>query len=110
MPIVLFLLLVFLAIVLLMWIGFNVLGWIFMLVVAGFIGWLANAIVPGRLPWGWLGAILAGLLGSFLGVALIGHVGPSLWNIPLIPALLGAIILAFVVNLAGKAWGGRRWT
>jgi uncharacterized membrane protein YeaQ/YmgE (transglycosylase-associated protein family) len=61
--------------VLLLLIGFNLLGVLLMLVVAGLVGVLADAIVPGRLPWGFLGAILAGLVGSWLGVALFGEIG-----------------------------------
>jgi uncharacterized membrane protein YeaQ/YmgE (transglycosylase-associated protein family) len=106
MPIVLFILFVFLAIVMLIWLSFNVLGWIITLVVAGLVGWLADLIVPGNLPWGWLGAILAGLVGSWIGVALFGDFGPSLAGIPILPALLGAIILALLIRLI--AYAGRR--
>ena len=77
-------------------------GLLIMLLVAGFVGWLADLIVPGQLPYGWLGAIIAGLLGAWLGTLLIGNVGPSLAGIPFVPALLGAIILAFVANILLK--------
>ena len=107
MQILLTVLLVLLAIALLFWVGFNVLGWILMLVVAGLVGWLADEIVPGRLPYGWLGAILAGLVGSWLGVALLGRIGPDLAGIPIISAVIGAIILAFIVNLVTKTWRPR---
>lgn len=72
------------------------------LVVAGLVGWVADAIVPGELPFGWLGAITAGLLGSWLGTILIGPIGPSLLGIRILPALLGAIILAFIADLVLK--------
>ncbi|MHB1133020.1 MAG: GlsB/YeaQ/YmgE family stress response membrane protein [Chloroflexota bacterium] len=100
------LLLVFLVLLLLMaiFIGMatSLIGLLVMLFVAGFVGWLADLIVPGRLPYGWLGAIVAGLLGAWLGTMLIGNVGPSLAGIPFIPALLGAIILAFLANVLLK--------
>ncbi len=69
------------------------------LAVAGLIGWLADSIVPGELPFGWLGAIAAGLLGSWLGRIVLGNFGPALLGIHLIPALAGAVILAFVASL-----------
>ncbi|MGE5619656.1 MAG: GlsB/YeaQ/YmgE family stress response membrane protein [Sphingomonadaceae bacterium] len=105
MPIVLVVLLV-LLVILLFGLTANILGVIVTLIIAGLVGWLADVIVPGRLPWGWLGAILAGLVGSWLGTALLGKVGPEIAGIAIIPALLGAIILAFVVELLFK--GGRR--
>ena len=110
MQIILGIILVVVAIILLFALGFNLIGWLVTLLVAGFVGWLADLIVPGRLPWGWLGAILAGLVGSWLGVAILGDFGPSLAGIPLLPALLGAIVLAFVVELAAKGLGRGRAT
>ncbi len=95
MPILLVVLLI-LVIILLFWTTANVLGVLVTLLIAGLVGALADAIVPGRLPFGWLGAILAGLIGSWLGTALVGDVGPVVAGIAIIPALLGAIILAFI--------------
>ena len=60
------------------------------------------AIVSGRIPFGWLGAILAGIIGSWLGVWIFNAVGisagPALAGIPVIPALVGAVILAFLAE------------
>lgn len=109
MPILLAIILVLLAVALLVWFSFNLLGWIVMLLVAGFVGWLADLMIPGRLPWGWLGAILAGLGGSWLGVALLGSIGPAVAGIPIVSALLGAIILVIVVELLGLAFTRRRY-
>ena len=81
------------------WVTANVLGVIITLIIAGIVGGLAEAIVPGRVRFGWLGAILAGLVGSWLGTQLIGHVGPSLAGIPLIPAFVGAIIIVAIAKL-----------
>jgi uncharacterized membrane protein YeaQ/YmgE (transglycosylase-associated protein family) len=102
MPIILGLLLLGVALWIFFWFAFSVIHLVLMLVVAGIVGWAADAIVPGQLPWGWLGAILAGLVGSWLGVALLGPVGPSLFGVPIIPGLVGAVILAVLVELVGK--------
>jgi uncharacterized membrane protein YeaQ/YmgE (transglycosylase-associated protein family) len=84
------------------WLSFGLIGVLLHLFMAGLVGALADAVVPGRLPWGWLGAILAGLAGSWLGVLLIGHRGPILFGVPIIPGFVGALILAFVLSAVAK--------
>src|SRR5919197_3479093 len=84
------------------WLAFGLIGLLLHLFMAGLVGALADAIVPGRLPWGWLGAILAGLAASWLGVLLIGHRGPILFGVPIIPGFVGALILAFVLSAVAK--------
>ncbi|MBI2942107.1 MAG: GlsB/YeaQ/YmgE family stress response membrane protein [Chloroflexi bacterium] len=90
-------------------IGFvgHVIGIVLTLVMAGLVGAAADAIVPGELPYGKLGAVLAGLIGSVLGVLLVGRIGPAIFNVPIVPALIGAVIIAFVVDLIGKSTAGR---
>ncbi len=102
MPLLLAILLVLLILAIGFSLAWNLLGLIVMLLVAGIVGWIADLLVPGRLPWGWLGAILAGLVGSWLGVLLIGRVGPDVAGIPIVPALLGAVILAVLADLLIK--------
>ncbi len=104
--VVLIVLLILLAIGI--WLTFNLVGLIVMLFVAGIIGWIADQIVPGRLPYGWLGAIVAGLVGSWVGGLILGGFGPSLAGITIIPAFLGAIILAFIASAVTKATSGRK--
>ncbi len=109
MPAALALLLV-LAVLLLFWITANIIGVIFTLFIAGAIGWLAESLLPGqRLPYGWLGAILAGLVGSWIGPLLVGHIGPVIARIPVIPAIIGAIVVVAVVKLlqGGSSLGKR---
>jgi uncharacterized membrane protein YeaQ/YmgE (transglycosylase-associated protein family) len=107
------LILIILAVVLvglsvLVWATFSVLGLIITLLIAGVVGWTADKIVPGELPFGWLGAIAAGLLGAWLGGMLLGDLGPGIAGIAIIPALLGAIIIAFVADWIAKLAAGRR--
>jgi uncharacterized membrane protein YeaQ/YmgE (transglycosylase-associated protein family) len=77
----------------------SVIGLVLTVIVAAIIGWLADLIVPGNRPYGFLGAALAGILGSWLGAALFGSLGPTLFDIPVISALIGAIILTFLYAL-----------
>ena len=106
--ILVFFVLAFIILVLLIRLTFSLLGLLVTIAVAAIVGWLADQIVPGRLPYGWLGAIVAGLLGSWLGGVLLGDFGPSIGGIAIVPALLGAVILAFGVSLVAKSRGGRR--
>ena len=102
MPVILGLALLVVAVIVFFWFAMSIVPLILMLVMAGIVGWLADLIVPGRLPYGWLGAIVAGLVGSWLGVLLLGHIGPSIFGVPIIPGLVGAIILAVAAELVGK--------
>ena len=90
------LLVIFAALILL---SFQLIGLVLFLVMAGLVGWLADAVVPGELPFGWLGAIAAGLIGSFLGRLLLGPWGPAIFGIHVVPALLGAIVVAVVASV-----------
>lgn len=90
-------------------VGFTV-GLLLTLVVAGLVGWAADLVVPGRVPGGWLGAVLAGLIGGFIGSWLFRLVGihdPGfhLFGIDLIPAFVGAVVLAFALQIFGSRRG-----
>ncbi len=107
MPLIIGLVILFVIVILAIVLTLNVIGVLITLVVAGLVGWLADAIVPGDIPLGWLGAIIAGLVGSWIGTALFGSFGPSIAGIPIIPAIVGAIIFAFVVSLLSRAFTPR---
>lgn len=78
-------------------------GFIIMIIVGGLIGWLAGVILGKDIPGGILGNIIAGLIGSALGSKILGTWGPVLGGVPIIPALIGAIVLIFVISLILKA-------
>jgi uncharacterized membrane protein YeaQ/YmgE (transglycosylase-associated protein family) len=102
MPVILGIVLVVVAVMIFFSVAMNLVHLLLMLFIAGLVGALADAIVPGRLPYGWLGAIVAGLVGGWLGTLLLGHMGPSIFGVPLLPAFVGAVILAFGAELVGK--------
>lgn len=108
MPLLIGLILIFVAFVVLSWLTFTVMHLVLMLVMAGIIGWLADQIIPGRLPYGALGAVVAGLVGSWLGSILIGNFGPPIFGIRVIPALIGALILTAAITLLGPVLGGKK--
>ena len=88
------------------WITASLIGLLITLLIAGLVGWLADKIVPGRIPYGWVGAIVFGLLGSWIGGILLGDAGPSLGGIDIFPALVGAVLLAFLADLIFKTSKG----
>ncbi|MRX72459.1 GlsB/YeaQ/YmgE family stress response membrane protein [Bacillus lacus] len=74
-------------------------GFIMYLIVGGIIGWLAGLILGKDIPGGIIGNIIAGIIGAWIGGSLLGDFGPTVADIALIPALIGAIILVFVASL-----------
>jgi len=87
-----------------MWVTVGLVGLLITLLVAGLVGWAADALVPGgRLPGGWLGAVLTGIIGGWVGnllfVALHLGLGPQFAGIHLIPAFVGAVLIALLAQL-----------
>ena len=73
------------------------------LIVGGLLGWVASLIIGRDVPGGISGNIIAGVVGSWLGTAIFGEMGPTLAGYAIIPALIGAIILIFIVSMIMKA-------
>ncbi|SDY87534.1 GlsB/YeaQ/YmgE family stress response membrane protein [Bacillus sp. 166amftsu] len=78
-------------------------AFIWSLIVGGILGWLAGLIVGKDVPGGVIGNIIAGIIGSWLGTLLLGTFGPVIGGYAIIPALIGAIILIFIVSLLLRA-------
>jgi uncharacterized membrane protein YeaQ/YmgE (transglycosylase-associated protein family) len=78
------------------------LGFIVILIMLSIIGWVIDLIVPGKMPYGWLGGIAAALVGGIIGGIVFGAWGPSATfanlELSFIPALLGGILVAFIVR------------
>jgi uncharacterized membrane protein YeaQ/YmgE (transglycosylase-associated protein family) len=79
-------------------------------------GWLAGRIMQGG-GFGLIGDLIVGLVGAFIGDFLLPqlgiHLGTGLVGL-IVNALIGAIVLLFVVRLVNGGWGyrgrwGRRW-
>src|SRR3954468_2686964 len=81
------------------WLSFTLIGFLLTLFVAGLVGWAADAVIPGRLPGGWLGAVLAGIVGGFIGTLALGRIGPTVFDINIIPAFIGAAVIAVAAEL-----------
>ena len=69
-------------------------GFIWALIVGGVIGAVAGAILNKGNSMGIIANVVAGLVGASVGQAILGEWGPS----PLIPSIVGAIIVIAVVS------------
>lgn len=78
------------------------LNFIIYLIVAAIVGFIAESIVGWRLPFGFIGAIIAALIGIWLmtQVIIITGIGDiNIFGVPLIRALIGAIIFVLIWHL-----------
>ncbi len=86
-------------------------NFIIYLIVAAIVGIIAEFIVGWKLPFGIIGAIIAGVVGVWLMTQVIiisGLPQYSIQGVPLIPALIGAIILVALWHaLTYRSWGRR---
>lgn len=85
-------------------------NFIIYLIVAAVIGFVAESLVGRRLPFGFVGAIIAALVGAWLltKVIIINGIGDiNVYGVPIIRALIGAIILVAIWQLLASAlWRG----
>jgi uncharacterized membrane protein YeaQ/YmgE (transglycosylase-associated protein family) len=81
------------------------------LVVAAIIGLIAESLVGRRLPFGFVGAIIAALVGAWLLTRVIiinGIADINVYGVPIIRALIGAIILVAIWQLVTSGLGRGR--
>ena len=98
-------------------IGSNVwsfgLNFIVYLIIAAIVGLVAEGIVRYHLPFGFVGAIIAALIGIWLmtNVIIITGIGDiNVFGVPLIRALIGAIILVAIWKLITYGFARRRYS
>jgi uncharacterized membrane protein YeaQ/YmgE (transglycosylase-associated protein family) len=86
-------------------------NFIIYLIVAAIVGLVAETLVGWRLPFGFVGAIIAALVGVWLmtRVIIITGIGDiNIYGVPLVRALIGAIILVGIWHLLTYSlWQGR---
>ncbi|WP_373893637.1 GlsB/YeaQ/YmgE family stress response membrane protein [Virgibacillus natechei] len=78
-------------------------GFIWSLIIGGILGWLASLIVGKDVPGGIIGNIIAGFIGAWIGSSILGAWGPEIGDFYIVPALIGAIVLIFIVSMIMKA-------
>lgn len=88
-------------------------GLIAMLILLSIVGWIIDLIVPGKMPYGWLGGIVAAVIGGILGGWLFRFLDLGPWaqvgdiRLYWIPAILGGIVLGFIVRFIMGSQGRR---
>lgn len=82
----------------------SILSFLLFLVVAAVCAGIAEAVVPGRIPGGFLTTAVVGIVGGWVGASLFGSIGPVLFGVTLIPTILGAGVLVFVLSLISGAF------
>lgn len=85
-----------------------------LLLVGAVVGLVAERLTNRALPYGWIGAIVAGLVGAWLMVDVLKLVilpDLAVGGIPLVSALIGAVIVLLAVSLVmgGGRFGSRSW-
>jgi uncharacterized membrane protein YeaQ/YmgE (transglycosylase-associated protein family) len=88
------------------------LDFIVYLVIAAIVGLVAEALVRYHLPFGFIGAIIAALIGIWLmtNVIIITGLGDIIvFHVPLIRALIGAIVLVGIWKLITYGFARRRY-
>ncbi|MGE7093235.1 GlsB/YeaQ/YmgE family stress response membrane protein [Lysinibacillus sp. NPDC048646] len=77
-------------------------SFIWFLIIGGILGWLAGVILGKDVPGGIIGNIIAGIVGSWVGSMVLGNWGWKVSNFYVFPALIGAIVLIFIVSIILK--------
>lgn len=77
-------------------------SFIWFLIIGGVLGWLAGVILGKDIPGGVIGNIIAGIIGSWIGSLVLGNWGWKVSDFYVFPALIGAVVLIFIVSLILK--------
>ncbi|MEB2299492.1 GlsB/YeaQ/YmgE family stress response membrane protein [Lysinibacillus xylanilyticus] len=77
-------------------------SFIWYLIIGGVLGWLAGVILGKDVPGGIIGNIVAGVVGSWIGSMVLGNWGWRVSNFYVFPALIGAVVLIFIVSIILK--------
>ncbi|MCI1986479.1 MAG: GlsB/YeaQ/YmgE family stress response membrane protein [Lactobacillus sp.] len=72
---------------------------IWVLIVGAVIGAIGSMIVGRDLPGGWIGNIVGGLVGAWVGGNLLGTWGPQVAGMAILPAIVGAMVVVFLVSM-----------
>ena len=83
-------------------------GFLWSLIIGGIIGWLAGMILGKDIPGGIIGNIIAGFIGGWLGGVILGNFGPVIGDFYIFPALIGAVVLVFLVSMILRSSGRNR--
>ena len=81
----------------------GILTFILFLIVAATCAFIAERLVPNKMPGGFLVNAIVGIIGAWLGGSMIGHIGPDLFGVSLLPAILGSAVFVFLASIISGA-------
>ena len=82
----------------------SILSFILFLIVAACCAYIAERLVPGSVPGGFFTSAIVGIIGAWIGGSLIGHIGPDLAGISLLPAILCSAVFVFILSLLSRGF------
>ena len=82
----------------------SILSFIPFLIVAACCAYIAERLVPGSVPGGFFTSAIVGIIGAWIGGSLIGHIGPDLAGISLLPAILVSAVFVFILSLLSRGF------
>jgi uncharacterized membrane protein YeaQ/YmgE (transglycosylase-associated protein family) len=77
----------------------SILSFILFLLVAAACAFIAERMVPNTMPGGLLISSIVGIIGAWVGGSLVGHFGPDLAGVSLLPCILGSALFVFLFSL-----------
>ncbi len=77
----------------------SVFSFILFLLIAAACAYWAERLVPNTVPGGFITSAVVGIIGAWLGGNTMGHFGPELAGVSLIPCVLVSAILVFILSL-----------
>ncbi|HEY9730270.1 MAG TPA: GlsB/YeaQ/YmgE family stress response membrane protein [Drouetiella sp.] len=77
----------------------SILSFILFLLVAAACAFIAERMVPNTMPGGLLISSIVGIIGAWVGGSLVGHFGPDLAGVSLIPCIIGSALFVFLFSL-----------
>jgi len=86
----------------------GILSFILFLIVAAVCAFIAERLVPNVIPGGFLTSAIIGIIGAWVGSNLMGHFGPDLGGVALIPCIVGSAVLVFLLSVVSRGLKGRR--
>ncbi|WP_392388995.1 GlsB/YeaQ/YmgE family stress response membrane protein [Gorillibacterium timonense] len=86
----------------------SLLGVLVSIIMAIIIGFIGDALVRSDMPGGVIGSMVAGFVGAWLGHFLFGHFGPVIAGFAIIPAIIGAALVVFLIGLMSRSMAKTR--
>lgn len=77
----------------------SILSFILFLIVAAACAYIAERLVPNSMPGGFVISAIVGIIGAYIGGSMMGHMGPDLAGVALIPCILGSALFVFLFSL-----------